>query len=190
MSVLRRLGVAGAVVVAVLVGAVPAASAHAVLLRTDPSPQTTVKKAPTAVKLDFSEPVEVSFGAVRVFDVDATRVDTGTISRASGNREVSVAVRPLNEGTYTVTWRVVSADGHPVHGGFTFYVGAPSTISAVSVAGDQGAGKLVGWSYGVVRFAWFAALLGLIGAVVVRRWVWTPALRAAGLSESEAGARF
>src|SRR5437868_12768164 len=190
MSVLRRLGVAGAVVVAVLVGAVPAASAHAVLLRTDPSPQTTVKKAPTAVKLDFSEPVEVSFGAVRVFDVDATRVDTGTISRASGNREVSVAVRPLNEGTYTVTWRVVSADGHPVHGGFSFYVGAPSAISPVAVSGNQGAGRVIGWGYGVVRFVWFGAFLALVGMVALRAWVWTPAVRATGLGDSEAAVQF
>src|SRR2546430_12021137 len=134
MSVLRRLGMAGAVVIAVLVAAAPAASAHAVLLRTDPSPQTTVKKAPPAVRLVFSEPVEVSFGAVRVFDVDATRVDAGTIKRAQGNREVIVPVRPLKDGTYTVTWRVVAADGHPLHGGLTFYLRAPSTISGQPVA--------------------------------------------------------
>ena len=106
---LRRLGVAGAVVVAVLVGAASAASAHAVLLRTDPSPQTTVKNPPTSVRLVYSEPVEVSFGAVRVFDVDANRVDTGSISRAQGGREVVVPVRSLKDGTYTVTWRVVVA---------------------------------------------------------------------------------
>src|SRR4051794_5451741 len=190
MSVLRRLGVAGAVVVAVLVVTVPAASAHAVLLRTDPSPQTTVQKPPTSVKLVYSEPVEVSFGAVRVFDVDANRVDTGSISRAQGGREVVVPVKPLDDGTYTVTWRVVSADGHPVHGGFTFYVGAPSTISAKQVAEDKGAGRVVGWGFGTVRFLWFAALLGLIGAVVVRLWVWTPAVRVLGLTQSEAAEGF
>jgi copper transport protein len=190
LFLLRRLGTAVAVVVAVLVVAAPAASAHAVLLSTDPSPQTTVKKAPTSVKLAFSESVEVSFGAVRVFDVDATRVDTGTISRAQGNRQVSVPVRDLKDGTYTVTWRVVSADGHPVHGGFTFYVGAPSTISAKQVAEDAGAGRVVGWGFGVVRFLWFAALLGLIGAVVVRLWVWTPAVRQLGLDDSDAAEGF
>jgi len=190
LSVLRRLGMAVAVVVVVLVVAAPAASAHAVLLSTDPSPQTTVQKSPTSVKLVFSESVEVSFGAVRVFDVDATRVDTGTISRAQGNREVSVPVRDLKDGTYTVTWRVVSADGHPVHGGFTFYVGAPSTISAKQVAEDTGAGRVVGWGFGVVRFLWFASLLGLIGAVAVRLWVWTPAVRQLGLADSDAAEGF
>ena len=92
------------------------------------------------MRLFFSEPVEVGFGAVRVFDVDAHRVDLGHIQRAGGNREVVVPVRHLADGTYTVTWRVVSADGHPVHGGFGFYVVAPSTISAVAVPGEQGGG--------------------------------------------------
>ncbi|MCU1448089.1 MAG: copper resistance protein CopC [Acidimicrobiales bacterium] len=190
MSVLRRLVVGVAVVVAGLAVTAPAASAHAVLLRTDPSPQTTVKSSPADVRLVFSESVEVSFGAIRVFDVDATRVDVGQIRRVQGNREVLVPVRHLKDGTYTVTWRVVSADGHPVHGGFSFYVGAPSTISARSVAEDVGAGRVVGWGFGVVRFAWFAALLGLVGAAVVRLWVWTPCVRELDLTESDAAEGF
>jgi copper transport protein len=178
-----------ALVLAIMVSTAGPASAHAVLLRTDPSPQTTVKTPPSAVRLDFSEAVEVAFGAVRVFDVDGKRVDKGTIQTAQGRRQLVVPAS-LPGGTYTVTWRVVSADGHPVHGGFQFYVGAPSTISAVAVAGDRGAGRLVGWGYGVVRFTWYAALLAVIGLVVVRRFVWTPALRAAGLAESPAADLF
>ncbi|MCA1846272.1 MAG: copper resistance protein CopC [Actinobacteria bacterium] len=165
------------------------ASAHAVLLRTDPSPQTTVKTAPAMVRLQFSEAVEAAFGAVRVFDVDGKRVDNGKITTTAGRREVDVPA-DLGSGTYTVTWRVVSADGHPVHGGFQFYVGAPSTISAVAVEADSGAGRVVGWGYGAVRFTWYAALLAVIGLVVVRRLVWTPAVRAAGLTDSDAADRF
>ncbi len=96
----------------------------------------------------------------------------------------------LPGGTYTVTWRVVSTDGHAIHGGFQFYVGAPSTISAVAVEGDSGAGRVVGWGYGAVRFAWYVALLAVIGLVVMRRFVWTPAVRAAGLADSDAAAVF
>lgn len=189
MSALRRLAaVVGLSCGAVLLWASPA-SAHAILLRTEPSPQTTVKTAPAAVRLHFSEPVEVAFGAVRVFDVDGHRVDPGKISRADGNREVDVPVS-LKNGTYTVTWRVTSADGHPVHGGFAFYVGNPSTISAVAVAGDSGAGTFVSWGYGVVRFLWFGGLLAVVGMTAVRRWVWTPAVRAVDLAHSPAADGF
>lgn len=177
MFMLRRLA-AGLMVCAlsVTVSAVPA-SAHALLLRTVPSPQSTVRTAPDAVRLGFSEPVEVAFGAVRVFDVDGHRVDVGTVTRTDSSREVDVATPHLRAGTFTVTWRVVSDDGHQVHGGFSFYVGAPSPISPAAIAADRGAGRGVGWGFGFVRFAWYGALCVAVGLVVVRRWVWTPALR-------------
>lgn len=186
-----RRGVAAVVVplLALLVSA-PAASAHALLLRTSPSPQTTVAVPPAVVRLVFSESVEVTFGAVRVFDVDGHRVDSGRLTRTDGNREVDAATPHLSNGTYTVTWRVVSADGHPVHGGFTFYVGAPSTISAAAVRADAGAGKVIGWGFGVVRFAWFVGLLVLVGTAAIRRWVWTPAVRDGQLADSDGAARF
>ena len=50
-------------VLAIVVSAAGPAGAHAVLLRTEPSPQTTVQTPPDAVRLRFSEPVEVAFGA-------------------------------------------------------------------------------------------------------------------------------
>ncbi|MEA2843219.1 MAG: copper transport protein [Actinomycetota bacterium] len=177
-------------VLAVVLGTATPASAHAILLRTEPGSQTTVTEAPAAVKLHFSEPVEAAFGAIRVFDVDGHRVDSGRLTRADGGREVDVPVARLRDGTYNLTWRVVSADGHPVHGGFGFYVGAPSSISAVAISPEAVASRVVGWGYGAVRFAWFAGLLSLVGMVVTRRWVWTPALRSAGLAESDAAIGF
>jgi copper transport protein len=190
--IVRRLAALVAVGLGLALAVVPAtpAAAHALLLRTEPGPQTTVRTPPAAVKLFFSEPVEVTFGALRVFDVDGRRVDPGTLRRVGDGTQVDVPLRAISEGTYTVTWRAVSADGHPVRGGFTFYVGHPSAISAVAVSADRGPGRLVGWGFGAVRFAWFGALSVLVGGVVMRRWVWTPAVREAGLTRSEAAARF
>ena len=113
-SVVRAL--AGTIVgLAIVVATAGPASAHAVLLRSEPSPQTTVKEPPEAVRLRFSEPVEVAFGAVRVFDVDGKRVDTGKITTAAGRREVVVPAS-MPEGTFTVTWRVVCTDCHRIKG--------------------------------------------------------------------------
>src|SRR5207302_2094889 len=53
-----------------------------------------------------------------------------------------------------------------------------------------GAGRVVGWGFGVVRFVWFVGLLGVVGAVVARRWVWTPSLRSTGTVETPAAERF
>jgi copper transport protein len=190
MSAIRRVAAAMLIGLGVIVASAVPATAHAVLLRTEPSPQSTVARAPPSVRLEFSEPVETAFGAVRVFDVDGHRVDRGKVARAPAGRMVEVPLPPLRDGTYTVTWRVVSADGHEVHGGFVFYVGAPSTISPVAVAGDSGGGRALGWAFGVVRFAWFSALLGLVGLAVARRLVWTPALRATGLADGDVAAGF
>jgi copper transport protein len=190
MSARRRPVALAALVMAVVVLLAQPASAHAVLLRTVPAPQSTVARAPGSVRLEFSERVDVALGAIRVYDVDARRVDTGTIRHASSGRMVIVPVGHLRNGTYTVTWRAVSADGHAVRGGFVFYVGAPSNISAQTVPEDTGASSAVGWLFGVARFLWFGALIVVLGALALRRWVWTPALAAAGASSEPANARF
>jgi len=183
MSFRRLMGAAGAVVVLVGSQASPA-SAHAVLLRTDPSPQTTVAVQPAALRLVFSEPVEPVFGAVRLFNVGGERIRTGEAQHSETTRsELLVPVPTIGRGPYTVTWRVVSDDGHPVRGGFVFYVGAPSTAAVAAVAAEGSAGALVGWGGGAARLAWYLALALVVGAVVVRRWVWTPAANACDLPE-------
>ena len=187
---LRRSAVALALGLAVLLVAAAPASAHALLLRTDPSPQSTVPTSPAAVRLYFSEPVEAGAGDVRVYDVDGNRVDKDKVHRTGGNREVVVDVPHLADGTYTVTWRAVSSDTHPVRGGFVFYVGHPSSISAVAVAQPHPASRAVTYGFGVIRFLWYAALIGIVGLVVVRRWAWTPTLRDARLLDSDAADRF
>jgi len=173
-----------------LVGLGSPAGAHALLLRSEPVAQTTVTTAPRVVRLEFSEPVEVAFGAVRVFDVDGHRVDSGKVTRTGGDRKIEVALLAMRNGTYTVTWRVASGDGHAVHGGFGFFVGAPSAVSGPAIPADEAGSRVVGWGFGVVRFAWFAGLIAAVGVVVVRRWVWTPASVTAGVDRTTAASDF
>jgi len=121
--------------------------------------------------------------------VNGKRVDAGRIGRADGNKEVVLPVA-LQTGTHTVTWRVTSADGHPARGGFSFFVGSPSTISAVAAPIDAGTSTFVTWGYGVARFLWIGAFVAIVGMTAMRRWVWTPAVRAAGLAAAPAAAAF
>ena len=102
-----------------------AASAHALLKATTPERGARLERAPAQVTLRFSEPVEVAFGAVRVFDSQRREVQAGRAFHP-GERGNAVAVRlrdGLGEDGYTVTYRVISADSHPVSGGFVFVVG-------------------------------------------------------------------
>src|SRR6187551_3143620 len=93
---------------------VPAAGAHARLITTEPANDAVLEQSPRFVLLRFNEPVETAFGAIRVYDAQARRVDTGKVAQPSG-KEARIAVEPrLARGTYTATWRVVSVDGHPI----------------------------------------------------------------------------
>ncbi|MFI2608097.1 FixH family protein [Kitasatospora sp. NPDC018619] len=166
------LGVLGALLALMLAGAGPA-SAHATLDSTDPPQNSVVATAPQAVTLTFSESVSLSGDSVRVLDPAGRAVDTGSPAHADGRGNTArVGLRSgLANGTYTVAWRAVSDDSHPVGGAFTFSVGAPSdtSVSATALQGADADG-LVAALYGTgrtVAYAAFALLVGVAGFVLV-----------------------
>src|SRR5262245_33390296 len=165
---LGRLAGRAALAVAVLAAAltaVPAASAHAVLLTTEPSNDAIVERPPAQVVLRFDEPVETAFGSLRVYDARANRVDSGEVSRPDGSTVVAQLDAELADGTYTATWRALSADGHPVQGAFVFHVGEPGANPegvAAQVLGG-GTAELVTVLFAVARFVVFGLLLLAVG---------------------------
>ena len=102
-----------------------AALAHAQLEGTTPERGAVVKREPAAVIFRFDEPVEGNFGAVRVYDANGSRVDEGDAFHPDGEGpRLGVHLKPgLPDGSYTATYRVVSADGHIVSSGFVFSIG-------------------------------------------------------------------
>ncbi|MFJ5729314.1 copper resistance CopC/CopD family protein [Streptomyces paradoxus] len=121
----------GTVLVLLLAGAAPA-SAHAALRSTDPDDGSLVRQAPRHVTLTFTESVGLLDDSFRVFGPDQRRVHTGEATHADGRSDTARIGLPgkLAEGTYTVAWRVVSADSHPVSGAFSFSVGKRSATTA------------------------------------------------------------
>ncbi|MEU9782073.1 copper resistance protein CopC [Streptomyces phaeochromogenes] len=159
-----------AVTGALLAGSAPV-SAHAALTASDPQQGSVVKEAPAQVSLTFSEGVAMSDGSVRVLDPKGKRVDTGKTSE-QGTNTYSVKLHSgLPDGTFTVTYQVVSADSHPVSGAFTFSIGAPSTTS-VSVSDQEAGGGVVGGLYGFARYLSYAGFILLVGgaAFVLACW--------------------
>ncbi|MGV9624859.1 copper resistance CopC/CopD family protein [Streptomyces tendae] len=122
----------GAVLVLLLLGSAGPASAHAALNSTDPGDGAVLQRAPGHVTLTFSESVGLRDDSFRVLDPGGHRVRTGVTGHAEGRSDTARVALPggLGEGTYTVAWRVVSADSHPVSGAFTFSVGKPSQTTA------------------------------------------------------------
>ncbi|MFC8348845.1 copper resistance CopC/CopD family protein [Streptomyces sp. NPDC057280] len=153
-----------------LAGAGPA-SAHAALTGSDPQQGTVVDKAPDQISLTFSEKVAMSDGSLRVLDPKGKRVDQGKASNISGTTYAVQLHGGLPDGTYTVTYQVVSEDSHPVAGAYTFSIGAPSQTS-VSVADQTVGGGVVGWLYGFGRYVSYAGFAVMIGgaAFVLACW--------------------
>jgi copper transport protein len=165
-----RFATAGrrAFALAVLVAALaitPAAVGHAILLATNPGNDSVLDQGPSQVTLRFNEPVESAFGSLRVYDSQARRVDDGHVVRPD-EKTVAVSIeRRLPRGTCTVTWRVVSADAHPVSGAFVFHVEAPGANPAGIAAQvlEGGTPRTVSVTFTAVRFLDFAFLLLVLG---------------------------
>ncbi|MER5660872.1 copper resistance protein CopC [Streptomyces mirabilis] len=159
-----------AVIGAVLAGAAPA-SAHAALTGSDPQQGAVVGRAPTQVSLTFSEKVAMSDNSVRVLDPKGKRVDTGKATDLGGTTYGVKLHSGLPDGTFTVTYQVVSADSHPVSGAFTFSIGAPSQTS-VALSDPAVGGGVVGALYGVGRYVSYAGFILLVGgaAFVLACW--------------------
>lgn len=130
MSVTRRLVqvVAVASLGVVALAAIPYAK-HTHLERSEPGADSTVTVAPTAIKLWFSEAVQIRVTTLRVLRTDSVALDLAPARMGTGPRapvilDIHGTVAP---GRYTVAWRTMSRDGHPVSGTFAFTFAAPST---------------------------------------------------------------
>jgi methionine-rich copper-binding protein CopC len=97
---------------------------HTRLLRSDPPKDSVVRTAPTALRLWFSERLDVAVTRVSVTDGAQQAVPVGALAYAAGDDAPMVVplAQPLPDGAYTVRWSTSSRDGHPVRGTYRFRV--------------------------------------------------------------------
>ena len=185
---LRLVGVVALAAIGALTVASPA-FAHATLQDTTPSRGETVKTQPEAILFRFSERVEMNFSAVHIYDAGGKTVDDGRAVHPGGrSTEVSIGLDgKVPQGTYTATYRVISADGHPVSGGFVFSIGKAGAAPVMSVAelsGGAGVGRSTTIAFGVARAVQYGAIALAIGGLVFLLLPWLGGLRAvAGAGE-------
>jgi hypothetical protein len=117
MRGIRVAFVAGAAVI----GAAPAARAHAFLDHASPAVGSSVPAPPLVVTLWFTQDLEPAFCSVTVTNEAGQRVDLGRAQFPQGSpAELQMGLQPLTPGTYLVSWHVISVDTHPTEGTFTF----------------------------------------------------------------------
>jgi copper transport protein len=181
--VVRRSAALVALAAAAALLVLPAAAlAHAQLEGTSPQRGAVVRVQPAQVMFRFDEPVEGTFGAVRVFDGAGRRVDAGDAFHPGGRGpEMAVHLKAhLPAGTYTATYRVVSADGHIVSSGFVFSIGHSSTTRQTvgQLIGAGGSGPVTETAFGIARGLQYLAIALALGALAFLLFVWGPALGA------------
>ncbi|MGH3329239.1 MAG: copper resistance protein CopC, partial [Streptomycetales bacterium] len=171
----RRLAsllvVLGAALGTLLIAA-PRSYAHAELVDTSPVNGEHVEALPQRVVLRFSEQVTPVPDAVELRDSDGRTLSREQARSVPGHPErVALDVPPgLGDGVYLVSWRVVSADAHPINGAFVFSVGAARAAGLAEQAAGGAADATVNavfWAFRLVGYATLAVLLGGLFFMIV-----------------------
>jgi copper transport protein len=169
------LGVIGGIA-----GPAAPASAHAALVSSTPAADSVVSEPPNQVVLTFTESVNPVRGKVKVIAPDGSRADRDE-PRASGNQLI-IPLKSVNTpGTYLVSYRVISADSHPIGSSFSYSVGerslnGPPTDGGASVQSNQS----VLTALPIARYIGYIGLLLLVGAVLILALLWPQRLSREG----------
>ena len=175
------VGLAGLVVLWTLGSALPA-SAHAGLVGTEPTEGSVVDPAPRDLRLSFNEPVTPVAGGFTLYDSTGRYTAGAGAGAQSGvavtslDTLVTASVPPsLPRGSYLLSWRVVSADSHPISGTLSFVVGEASAAPPAPPAAEpESLRNPVNTLYLALQVLGYLGLLGAVGLSVFDHLVLAP----------------
>jgi copper transport protein len=138
-------------------------SAHASLVSVEPGDGSILVRAPKTVQLRFNEAVTPS--VIQLIDADGRARDDATV-RAVDQTITITLPENLPRGTQVVSYRVISADGHPVGGSLVFSIGAVTGTAAMQP--DAGAVAGLIW---LARIGVYLGLFIGVGGAFFTTWV-------------------
>jgi copper transport protein len=148
------------------------ASAHAALVRTSPVQGTVTDTPPYEIVVTFSEHVTPVRDKISVVGPDGKRIDQGAVTVSGADLHIPVRAS-VPRGTYLVSYRVISADAHPVGAGFTYSVGAPSATAPLPGSATSGrTDRAVAISLASAKYLSYAGLILVAGPVLVLTALW------------------
>jgi copper transport protein len=143
-----------------------AAHSHASLIRSEPAERAVVAEPPVALTLLFNEPV--SSLTLKLARPGGEVIELRNVA-TDGSRLTVALPAGLTSGTHLLSWRVTSADGHPVGGSLTFSIGYPSAeASTKSEAGDDPQRRAALW---FAKFVLYVGLFVGIGGAFYAGWI-------------------
>lgn len=177
----RRWGAISLLAAAGLTALTPA-QAHDELVSSDPAAQATLTEAPNSITLTYSGNITEVSGAsqIRVEDAAGDIISQGDPRIEGKTVTQKISGHGTQDESYTVTWRVVSEDGHPIEGQYEWQVGKGSSEATVTTpaastespdsateASDAASSALSSAKVGLFIAA-TVVVLGLIGAVIAK----------------------
>jgi copper transport protein len=142
-----------------------AALAHASLISASPAQNTVLASAPTQFLLHFNEPVSPL--ALTLVAPDGSKSTLAEFRLVDSAIEI-VAPAGIGRGTFALSYRVISTDGHPVAGSVIFSIGAPSGGVAGAEQPVDGVLRTAIWA---VRVLVYLGLFFGVGSVAFGQWM-------------------
>ena len=173
-------------VLALVFGWVVPVQAHALLVRSIPAANAILARPPAIIELYFSEPVDPVFSKISVLDANGQQVDIGDnrVDPADPTH-LTVSLRSIPDGVYTVSWRAVSSsDGHQTSGSFPFAVGNGNTAALANAQKTSSSSSLSIWEV-LGKGLLYVAAATLTGGNLFTLLIWLPGLQMAGILADE-----
>jgi copper transport protein len=150
---------------------IPFAAAHPFTEETIPSLTSNALTGTTEVIVFFSEPVDIDFSEIKVFDTNGNQIDNKDTSYYEGELSLIVTTLPLEDGVYTVSTKVLSkVDGHLVPDAFLFAVG--DVVIDPSMLELERPSEIVFLPEAGARFPGLVGQTIVLGAVVASLIIW------------------
>ena len=173
MPATRRRGWVLVVAALMALFTVAPAAAHTSLISTDPADGQTLKKPPATVSLRFAEPLLDAGARMVAKDTAGATIDLGS-AQVQGQTLTAQWPATADSGTYTVAYRAVAGDGHPLEGRFSFSIESATRSpeppapaeSAVTASPEVSASPVAAateQNSGINPLVWVLAALALLG---------------------------
>ena len=148
---------------------VPFASGHPFTEETIPSFASNASVGTTEVIVFFSEPVDINFSELKVFDNNGNQIDNRDTSYYENELSLIITTPPLEDGVYTTSTKVLSkVDGHLVPDAFLFAVGN----AVIDTPLDEKPTQLIYWHEAGARFPGLVGQTIVLGAVIASLIIW------------------
>ncbi|MDH3203255.1 MAG: CopD family protein [Nitrosopumilus sp.] len=148
---------------------IPFADAHPFTEKTIPSFTSNASVGTTEVIVFFSEPVDIDFSELKIFDNNGNQIDNKDTSYYENELSLIITTPPLEDGVYTASTKVLSkVDGHLVPDAFLFAVGN----AIIDTPLDEGPTELVFLPEAGARFPGLVGQTIVLGAVIASLIIW------------------